>query len=304
MQLHEETKRRIDNLCRKEPRNVILYGPKGLGKREQAIYLAASWIGVKAEELDTHPDYLLLEPQDGALRSEQAELIRRKAEFCPEKKAVCVVDGAELMTADLQNKLLKVLEDAADLIAIIFVSAAPLLDTVMSRCVSVPFIPFGLNQLYEQEEHSNEHMAAIMASDGCPGVYARIIDEESMDQLFTEFLSEFINLHDAEGSIKLLSLTHSLREKDREYLPEALESWQLTAFLCLCKHLYWILNMRLNGLSGYEWFPEGKVLSLYSKEKAEQLYFAAAEAVELSKRKGRFNKNDFFGLLIKMLPVK
>ena len=32
--------------------------------------------------------------------------------------------------------------------------------------------------------------------------------------------------------------------------------------------------------------------------------FAAAEAVELSKRKGRFNKNDFFGLLIKMLPVK
>ena len=304
MQLHEETKKRIDNLCRKEPRNVILYGPKGLGKRAQAMYLAGAWIGVEVEKLDIHPDFLLLEPQDGILRSEQAELIRHKAEFCPEKKAVCIVDGAELMTPELQNKLLKVLEDAADLIAIIFVSAAPLLDTVMSRCVSVPFIPFSLNQLYVQEESSTEHIAAIMASDGCPGIYDRIIAEKSMDQLLTGFLSEFLNLQDAEGSIKLLSLTHSLREKDREYLPEALEGWQLTAFLCLCKHLYWILNMRLNGLPGYEWFPEGKVQNLYSKEKAEQLYFAAAEAVELSKRKGRFNKNDFFGLLIKMLPTR
>lgn len=299
--IHRKTAKLIEDLECEEPRNVVFYGPRGLGKREQAMKLACRWIGTTPEDLGKHIDFMMIEPEEGSIRSEQAEKIRQKAMYCPERKAVCVVDGAELMTVDLQNKLLKVLEDAADVLAVIFVSTVPLLDTVMSRCLAVPFVPFGLTRLYNSLGDA-PHVAAILASDGCPGVYQRIVGDEKFDHLLTEFLEELQDLHDKQGSIRILELTHALKEKDREYLPEVLDVWQMRAFLSLCRHVYWNLNMQLNGLTGYEWLPKGRLACVNDAKKAEELYFALVEASELSQKKGKFSKNDFFGLLMKMLP--
>ena len=187
--IHRKTAKLIEDLECEEPRNVVFYGPRGLGKREQAMKLACRWIETTPEDLGKHIDFMMIEPEEGSIRSEQAEKIRQKAMYCPERKAVCVVDGAELMTVDLQNKLLKVLEDAADVLAVIFVSTVPLLDTVMSRCLAVPFVPFGLTRLYNGLGDA-PHVAAILASDGCPGVYQRIVGDEKFDHLLTEFLEE------------------------------------------------------------------------------------------------------------------
>ena len=266
--IHRKTAKLIEDLECEEPRNVVFYGPRGLGKREQAMKLACRWIGTTPEDLEKHIDFMMIEPEEGSIRSEQAEKIRQKAMYCPERKAVCVVDGAELMTVDLQNKLLKVLEDAADVLAVIFVSTVPLLDTVMSRCLAVPFVPFGLTRLYNGLGDA-PHVAAILASDGCPGVYQRIVGDEKFDHLLTEFLEELQDLHDKQGSIRILELTHALKEKDREYLPEVLDVWQMRAFLSLCRHVYWNLNMQLNGLTGYEWLPKGRLACVNDAKKAE-----------------------------------
>ena len=213
----------IEILKRCAPRNVVFIGKPGLNKLELAKEMAASWLGTQVEALDLHPDYLYIEPSDGLIRSEQTELIRRKAQICPHgAKAVCLVNGAESMSADLQNKLLKVLEDSDKELAAVFLTTCELLETVMSRCMAVHFWPMGLEEMYAHYQKPN--IAALIASDGCPGIYDAILSDDGFLIYLEGFYQAMCGFRAREQVKNLLRLTHALKEKDREYLGACLEA--------------------------------------------------------------------------------
>lgn len=296
----ERTMAEIEILKKSEPRNVVFIGKPGLNKLKLAKELVAGWLDTQEDALDLHPDYLYIEPSDGSIRTEQAELIRRKAQICPHgEKAVCLVNGAEAMSTDLQNKLLKVLEDSDKELAVVFVSTKDLLETVMSRCMAVRFWPMGLEEMHAY--YQKPSVAALLASDGCPGIYDAILSDGDFLVYLEGFYQAMCGFREREQLKHLLRLTHSLKEKDREYLPEKFNSWELTAFLNLLKHLYWQIIMQQYDLPGYPWISVRKIKDCYRFDEAEACYYACLEAAEQSK--SYFSKNDFFDLLMKLIPT-
>ena len=145
--------------------------------------------------------------------------------------------------------------------------------------------------------------AALLASDGCPGIYDEILKDTGFSIYLEGFYQTVRSFRERRQVKNLLRLTHSLKEKDREYLPEKLEPWQMTAFLCLLKHLFWQIAIQKNGLPGYQWLPVKNLMECYREAEAMDCYYACAQASEQSKKKGNFTKNDFFDLLIKLIPV-
>lgn len=299
--MNRETLERLECLKNSEPRSIVLWGDRGLGKYQAARELAAAWLNVEPDALETQPDFLLIEPEDGSIRSEKSDLIRRKAMFCPDVKAIVLVNGAEGMTGELQNKILKVLEDCADRLAVLFVTSEELLDTVMSRCITVYFQPVGFDRLLK--EYKPVKTPILLASNGCPGTYESLIEDAEFSMYLEEFFKSFTSIREKEDLRQLLALTHALKEKDREYLPEVLAPWQMEAFLHMLEHLFWCVVMEKNGLTGYEWVKAGGLPSCYTAEEAETAYYAIIRAWKASRRKGAFTKNDFFGLLIAMIPL-
>ena len=296
----ERTMEEIEILKRCAPRNVVFIGKPGLNKLELAKELAASWLDTQVEALDLHPDYLYIESSDGLIRSEQTELIRRKAQICPHgAKAVCLVNGAESMSADLQNKLLKVLEDSDKELAAVFLTTCELLETVMSRCMAVHFWPMGLEEMYANYQKPN--IAALIASDGCPGIYDAILSDDGFLIYLEGFYQAMCGFRAREQVKNLLRLTHALKEKDREYLPEKLDAWEMTALFNMLKNLYWQIIIRQNCLPGYSWISVRNLKDCYHLDEAERCYYVCLEAAEQCKN--CFSKNDFFDLLIKLIPT-
>jgi len=284
-----------------EPRNIVLLGAAGLHKESAAKELAANWLMTSIDQLELHPDFLYVEPIEGSILSEEAARIQRKAMYQADRKIVCIISRAELMTEALQNKLLKVLEDAADHLAVIFVSANPLLDTVMSRCVIIRFCPLCMDELREKYGPSAAP-AALLASDGCMGTYEKILEDTEFFIYLDGFLNAFIHTKERAQLKGLLMMTHALREKDREYLPEKLFPWQMHAFLVLCRSVFFEILLEKRGLTETSFLPIRSLSSCYTEEEVLDCFYHLDQAVLCSQNKGKFSKNDFFELLLWMIP--
>ena len=58
-----------------------------------------------------------------------------------------------------------------------------------------------------------------------------------------------------------------LSEKDKEYLPERLEEWQMSVFLCMIKNLFWHILLKQTGLEMPSYIRIGAVSSIYNRKK-------------------------------------
>ena len=89
-----------------------------------------------------HPDVLILEPQENALKIDQIRGMLSAISMRPyegERRAVILLQ-ADLMTPQAQNCLLKTLEEPPEGTVFLLLSEQPmrLLDTVRSRCAQYP----------------------------------------------------------------------------------------------------------------------------------------------------------------------
>ena len=100
----------------------------------------------------------------------------------------------------------------------------------------------------------------------------------------------------------ILQFTHALREKDRDYLPDKLEDWQMQAYLCMIKQAFWYVMISKEGAAIPKYVKMGNLPNLYETSEAEQIYLHAQRAQKEQLRKGAFSKNDFFELLMVMIP--
>jgi DNA polymerase-3 subunit delta' len=129
----------------------ILLGPRGSGKRTLAKAYARALLCTGTGEKPcglcgsclrvlhgNHPDFIVFKPAEGALKVEDVKALLSEAIVRPYEggRKVLAVYDAHTMNVPAQNKLLKMLEEppAYAVILLLCETAAPLLETVRSRC--------------------------------------------------------------------------------------------------------------------------------------------------------------------------
>src|SRR5919197_1988029 len=136
----------------------LLAGAPGAGKRRAARALAAELLAQGAPDPDDarrraladpspHPDLVWLAPRGAAqhLVDEIRHRVITASAYRPFEGArrVFVIEAADAMADESQNALLKTLEEPAEFVNILIISAEPelLAETVRSRCQEVRFRP-------------------------------------------------------------------------------------------------------------------------------------------------------------------
>lgn len=299
---NESVVQRIELLKGIEARNLILLGEETELMSKYAFEIASAWLQTDISNLPYHPDYLLICAENGSIRSEQAEKIQRMASFIPYgNKSICVVKDAETMTVELQNKLLKVLEDGEKSLAVIFITSSKLIDTVSSRCMTLKFQKTTLGELATLPGYNK--LPLMLACDGNMELYKKMENDAAFCQYLEGFFTSLCGIKERKNLKNILRLTHALKEKDEEYLPEKFTDWQMQAFLCMVKKLFWHVILKNNGIAVPQYIRMGNLAELYKAEEAEIVYRKTEEAMVRNRKKGAFNKNDFFELLMHMIPL-
>ena len=193
-----EPKRRLRRLLETDrlPHALLFSGPEGVGKRRTAEALAAALLcsspaaghpcgtceSCRAFSRGIHPDFFFVVPEavgKGA-RSIRIEAMRalgsalaRPPELAP--RQVALIDDAQRMNEAAANSFLKTLEEPTGDVVFLLVTGmrAALLDTVVSRCLEIPFGPLALPELSEVLRRHGveaEEAAALAAlADGSAG---------------------------------------------------------------------------------------------------------------------------------------
>lgn len=193
-----EPKRRLRRLLETDrlPHALLFSGPEGVGKRRTAEALAATLLcsspaaghpcgtceSCRAFSRGIHPDFFFVVPEavgKGA-RSIRIEAMRalgsalaRPPELAP--RQVALIDDAQRMNEAAANSFLKTLEEPTGDVVFLLVTGmrAALLDTIVSRCLEIPFGPLALPELSEvlhRHEVETEEAAALAAlADGSAG---------------------------------------------------------------------------------------------------------------------------------------
>lgn len=193
-----EPKRRLRRLLETDrlPHALLFSGPEGVGKRRTAEALAATLLcsspaaghpcgtceSCRAFSRGIHPDFFFVVPEavgKGA-RSIRIEAMRalgsalaRPPELAP--RQVALIDDAQRMNEAAANSFLKTLEEPTGDVVFLLVTGmrAALLDTIVSRCLEIPFGLLALPELSEVLRRHGveaEEAAALAAlADGSAG---------------------------------------------------------------------------------------------------------------------------------------
>ncbi len=241
---------------------VVLFGQPGLGQRSLAYQCARDILNT--DNVDLSPDFLLVESGGETIGVDVAESIIQKAAFIPVngRANVCIIDGMEKMTVQAQNRLLKTVEDEANLIIIGIAYDAGILDTIKSRCLCLEFKPLKKEEFLSSYK-GNEGELAFMLTRGCP---------EGVDDEVCDFYKPVIKAVKDRNEKELLKILHLFKEKDTEHFYQVRKA-EVPLLLNLLEATYMEL------LRGGE--PVTERLELIQKERSRVGYIS-------------YSKNDFY----------
>jgi len=183
------------------PHALLFFGQDGIGKRRAAEALAVTLLcdgrsasgtepcgeceSCAAMASGNHPDYYVIEPtqptKNGKVNRKAARLIRiediqnLRAELSRvaklSRRRVVIIDDADMMNEQAANALLKTLEEpTGDVVFILITSRREaLLDTIISRCLMMPFAPLtesGVMEILAANEVPEQERAALASLSG------------------------------------------------------------------------------------------------------------------------------------------
>ncbi len=191
---HMESSRRM-------PHAVLFAGPKGIGKNLVANVTAAALLCSDPEErpcgrchscqqisYGSHPDFLLIAPDGVNIKIEQIRMLQQELSMASfsGKRRICIIDGADLMTTQAANSLLKVLEDPPGEVVFLLLAANKqmLLTTILSRCLLIAFQPLA-DDLLAQDLMAKGHLpqiaeVAARLSGGRMGIALGLVEPEGL----------------------------------------------------------------------------------------------------------------------------
>lgn len=191
--------------------SYLFLGPSGVGKTLFAKEFAKMILCVGEQkpcgtcksclqlEEKNQPDFIMLEPEDGAIKIEKIRQMQAKILEKPiiSSRKVYVIKDADTMTKEAGNCLLKTLEEPPAFITIILVAfnESLLLNTIRSRCMKVLFHKIEQESLkkYLQEHHVIEEVT-VERLKSYAGSIERAIQIEEKKEIYDEIQRIFGNV--------------------------------------------------------------------------------------------------------------
>lgn len=240
-------KARIRPLLQGRPEQVYLItGPEGIGKRLFASDMAKALLcnhpnenggcglcgPCRYFEESTHPDFVHLSPQPGE-KSIRVAQVREKVVsdvfMYPQisGRKVYLIE-ADYLNEEGQNALLKTLEEPPKSVIIILTvsDTDKLLDTIISRSVTVPLTPNTDREIQEILSGGagvGEQEAALVSavSKGIPGVALKMAGDDSLSEI-RKTIADLLNALPVIRYSDLLSDRYEFFEENKERISEIL----------------------------------------------------------------------------------
>ncbi len=154
----------------KIPHAILIEGENGIGKHTLARHIASIAVctgatppcgecrGCHLSQVGTHPDISVCSPDGKSIKVDQIRSLRQNAYLKPTlcERKVYIIEGAETMNSAAQNALLKVLEEPPEgvIFILLALSAASMLQTVRSRCITLSLVP-------PQRDEAAEYISSV-----------------------------------------------------------------------------------------------------------------------------------------------
>lgn len=231
-----------------------------------------------------HPDYLVIQPQNGVIKIDQIRQLPKELSFPPYESAmrIVVLEDVHTMRGEAANALLKTLEEppANNLLILTADSSKEILSTLTSRCQLLPFAPLTQEQTSTilQQHGIDEEQAGLLAvlSEGSPG-NALLLHETEMVEIWKEIVIFLSNpsIDKDRGTLFLLRLAEKMAAlKD--------DLWSLLGLLRL-----WLRDLLLDKNDVVRMITVDKELKSWSSDEL----FAKLQAIERAEQELSRNCN-------------
>ena len=199
-------------------------------------------------EHENHPDVKIIGPKPGeaSIKISQVRAMISELSIKPYSGnwRINIIDGAERMTPEAQNSLLKSLEEplSYNIFVLITSHVQTILPTIRSRCQSYHFQPLNFPDIEKIISADGEFdkkaiTEALMASGGSPGMALYLLNNGEVQKERTHYLRELYSLLKGD-EIKVFTLAETL-SKDKTTSQEILEfliHWFYEVDLLLAGH--------------------------------------------------------------------
>lgn len=238
----------------------LFSGIDGIGKKKTAREFAKALLCQDLEspgcghcpvclqiEHENYPDVKIIGPKTGVDSIKISQVREMISELAIKPYSgnwrVNIIDGAEKMTPEAQNSLLKSLEEPLSYNIFILVTSHPqaILPTIRSRCQSYHFQPLTMVEMetvvFGQGEFDKPAVTeAARAAGGSPGMALYLLNNDEVQKERTHYLRELYSLLKGD-EIKIFTLSEAL-SKDKATSQEMLEFFI---------HWFYEVNLLLEG---------------------------------------------------------